>query len=182
MATRDALKFFQAYISELVEIGGENLPKSISSGLGAKLATVYKEKGIFNIQSALRRSYEVLNASPEIKEVNKNEFEIKINYNESFCPIGGEPNSSKGDLIRKSICIPYTIGFLNETNSKYFYEIDVKNCIVSSGGNVCSYALHRKRKTGEHNSNSRTEKKVRHTKEKGLIHSLKKLFTKRDKT
>jgi len=157
LTTRDALKFFQAYILELVELGGENLPKSISIGLGGKLAKIYKEKGIHNIQPALRRGYEVLNGSPEITEMNTNEFEIIINYHENFCPIGGEPNPSKGELIRKLICIPYTIGFLNEMDPKYSYEIDIKECILTSGGNMCYYALHRKRKMGEKKNNLRSD-------------------------
>jgi len=174
MPTQDALKFFQAYISELIDIGGENLPKSISSGLGAKLATIYKEKGIDDIQSGLHRSYEVLTASPEIREVKKNEFEIKILYKEDFCPIGGELNPSKKDLIQKSICLPYTIGFLNEMNHEYSYNIDIKECILTSGKNRCYYILQRKRK--EREGDVKVEKNEQYKKEKGLVSSLKKLF------
>jgi len=151
MTTQDALKLFQTYLSELVEIGGKNLPKSISSGLGAKLAKIYKKKGINDIISGLRKSYQVLNGSPEFKEIEKDKWEIKINYSNHFCPIGGKKKSSRGNLIRESICIPYTIGFLNEMNSEYFYRLKSEECILETGDNICHYMLQRKRKQKDNN-------------------------------
>ncbi|GAH80770.1 unnamed protein product, partial [marine sediment metagenome] len=42
----NTLKLFQAYIKEMIEVGGENLPKILSATLGAKLGKAYKERGI----------------------------------------------------------------------------------------------------------------------------------------
>ena len=43
---RDALKFFQSYIKEMIDVGGANLPKSISASLGAKLGKILQKKGV----------------------------------------------------------------------------------------------------------------------------------------
>ena len=43
---KDALKFFQAFINEMIDVGGVNLPKSISVSLGAKLGKILKGRGI----------------------------------------------------------------------------------------------------------------------------------------
>ncbi|GAI90164.1 unnamed protein product [marine sediment metagenome] len=47
---KDALKFFHAYVNEMIEIGGENLPRAVSTKLGAKLAALYKEKSITDLR------------------------------------------------------------------------------------------------------------------------------------
>ena len=36
--TKDALKFFQAFINEMIDVGGANLPKSISMKLGTQIS------------------------------------------------------------------------------------------------------------------------------------------------
>ena len=73
--TTDALKFFQAYIKEMIDIGGENLPKTISAGLGANLAKIYKEKGISTIEAGLKESYSVLDAKTQVTKINDHTFE-----------------------------------------------------------------------------------------------------------
>ncbi|TXT66460.1 MAG: hypothetical protein BAJALOKI3v1_30119 [Promethearchaeota archaeon] len=153
--SKDALKFFQSYVNEMIDVGGENLPKSISSRLGAKLAKIYKKAGICDIVVGLKKSYEVLKSIPEINETNENSLEVKIQYDECFCPIGGDPdpdNPEKGKIIQESICIPYTIGFLNEFNPNYNYDGAVEQCILSSGQKTCKYVLHRTLK--EENNNN----------------------------
>ena len=88
--TTDALKFLQAYIKEMISIGGENLPKTISARLGAKLAKLYKEKGISSIDSGLKKSYNVLDATAQInRKKNDKEIEVTIKHRKKFCPIGG---------------------------------------------------------------------------------------------
>jgi hypothetical protein len=140
--TIDALKFFQAYIREMIEIGGENLPKTISSGLGADLAKIYKKKGLISIEDGLKEIYSVLGAKIEIKQINPNQLEITIKHHDTFCPIGGKYDPNKSELFQNSICIPYTVGFLNEMNSKYKYSWDIHECILNTGNNCCRYSLY----------------------------------------
>jgi hypothetical protein len=138
----DALKFFQAYIKQMIDIGGENLPKTISSGLGANLAKIYKSKGLISIEDGLKEIYSVLNAKIEIKQINPNQLEITIKHHDNFCPIGGKYDPDKAELIQKSVCIPYTVGFLNELNPKFKYSWDIHDCILSNKGDYCRYMLY----------------------------------------
>ncbi|MCK4282581.1 MAG: hypothetical protein KAX10_10720, partial [Candidatus Lokiarchaeota archaeon] len=62
MNQQDALRFFHAYINEMINLGGENLPRSISTRLGSKLAKIYKDREIESLEQALRELYEVLGA------------------------------------------------------------------------------------------------------------------------
>lgn len=140
--TTDALKFFQAYIKEMISIGGENLPKTISAGLGANLAKLYKEKGILNIEKGLKNSYSVLNAKAHITQINDNKYEVNIKHRKKFCPIGGKYNPDKANLIQKSICIPYTVGFLNEMDPQFKYSWEIHKCILESNENYCRYTLY----------------------------------------
>jgi len=87
-----ALKFFQAYLNEMIEVGGENLPRTISTKLGSKLAKIYKSRGINDIEMALEQMYKVMNGSPKIKKVDDNNFEVTLKYPKRFCPIGGKYN------------------------------------------------------------------------------------------
>ena len=52
---RDALKFFQAYIKEMIDVGGVNLPKSISVSLGAKLGKLLRERGLIGLENSLKK-------------------------------------------------------------------------------------------------------------------------------
>ena len=64
---REALKFFHAYIKEMIDVGGANLPKSISASLGAKLGKMLKNRGVIGLENSLKRIYKVLNAKTTIK-------------------------------------------------------------------------------------------------------------------
>jgi len=138
---QDALKFFHAYISEMINLGGENLPRSISTRLGSKLAKIYKEREIESLEQALTYLYEVLGAEVKIEKVSKKKFNIRIKHPYQFCPIGGSYNPSKREKFLEIICIPYTIGFLKEFNPINGYHIDSKNCILRDGGHLCEYDL-----------------------------------------
>ena len=138
---KDALKFFHAYIDEMISLGGENLPRSISTRLGGNLAKVYKSRGITNLEAALSKMYEVLGAEPKIKKVNEYEYNVKVKHSSEFCPIGGASNPSRGSKFIEIICIPYTIAFLKRLDPKYDYQIVKKVCIVRNGGRTCEYNL-----------------------------------------
>ena len=110
---KEALKFFHNWINEMIDIGGPNLPKAVSTRLGAKLGNLYKKRGISDIKSGLKKSYEILNGKTSIQEVDDNTIEVDIEYSREFCPIGGGFNKDKAKVIQESICYPYTIAFLN---------------------------------------------------------------------
>jgi len=141
--SKDALKFFQAFLKEMIEIGGPNFPKSISSELGAKLAKIYKGRGIYGIEHGLRLSYKAMDANPKIERLNQNTLEIKMKYPKSFCPIGGKfrNDAEHAEMIQNSICFPYTYGFLNEMDSNFKYNGTIKECILKNNRDICHYIL-----------------------------------------
>lgn len=138
---RDALKFFQAYIKEMIDLGGPNLPKSISASLGAKLGKILQKKGVTVLENTLNRIYAVLNAKTSIKSIDDNTLEISLKYSNRFCPIGGKYNPDKSDLIQNSICIPYTAAILNSTHPEFKYTAEIKECILNSNNRHCKYIL-----------------------------------------
>ena len=146
--TKDALKFFQSYIREMIEIGGENLPKSISARLGAKLARLYKEKGITEIEDGLMMSYKVLDSKPKINKLDNKTYEVILKYPKKFCPIGGKLKNDPewAGVLQDSICFAYTYGFLNELDPRFNYDATINECILTSNKHICQYILKLKEK------------------------------------
>ena len=138
---RDALKFFQSYIKEMIDVGGANLPKSISASLGAKLGKLLQKKGVTGLENSLKRIYNVLNAKTSIKAIDDNTLEISLKYSKRFCPIGGKYNPDKSELIQNTICIPYTVAILNSSHPEFRYSVEIKECILNSNNNFCRYVL-----------------------------------------
>jgi len=139
---KDALKFFQIYIKEMIDIGGINLPKAISSKLGSKLGKLYKERGfILEIGTALKQIYIALNGKPVIKQLNENRYEVIVRYPKKFCPIGGAYSPSRAPIFQENICIPYTRGFLNELFPQFIFGEDFLNCIPLNNQRTCHYIL-----------------------------------------
>ena len=140
--TKDALKFFQAYIREMIDVGGTNLPKAISAKSGAKLGKIYKERSLVSeIDDALKQVYLALKAKPIVKKLNDSQYEVIVKYSKGFCPIGGSNHSSRAQIFQEIICIPYTKGFLNELFPQYKFEADIINCIPLNGRKTCHYKL-----------------------------------------
>lgn len=125
----------------MINLGGENLPRSISTRLGSKLAKIYKEREIESLEQALRDLYEILGAEVKIKKVSEKKFNIRIKHPYQFCPIGGSYNPSKREKFLEIVCIPYTIGFLKEFKPVNGYHLELKNCILRDGGQLCEYDL-----------------------------------------
>lgn len=144
---KDALKFFQAYIKEMIDVGGNNLPKAISSKSGAKLGKLYKKRGLTqDIGIALTQIYTVLKAKPAIKQLNENTYEVIIKYPKRFCPIGGSHSPTRAPIFQENICIPYTKGFLNELFPQYLFQENILNCILLNNHKTCHYILKLKKK------------------------------------
>ncbi|UCC19874.1 MAG: hypothetical protein JSV62_00945 [Promethearchaeota archaeon] len=139
---KDALKFFQVYIKEMVDIGGENLPKAISSKLGAKLGKMYKEREYNpDIVTALKQIYIALNGKPLIKQLDENRYEVTVKYSKKFCPIGGAYTPSQPPIFQENICVPYTRGFLNELFPQIAFGEDFLSCIPLNNQRVCHFIL-----------------------------------------
>jgi len=131
----------------MIEIGGENLPKAISTKSGAKLGKLYKERGIsLDIGNTLKQLYSVLRAKPVIKQLNEKTYEVIVRYSKKFCPIGGAYNPSRAPIFQENICIPYTRGFLNEIFPQFMFESDILNCIPLNNQHTCHYILKIKNK------------------------------------
>ncbi len=137
----DALKFFQSYIKEMIDVGGVNLPKSISASLGAKLGKLLKERGVSGLVNTLKRIYNVLNAKTQIKNIDDNTLEITLRYRSRFCPLGGKYNPDRAELIQNTICIPYTVAILNSSHPQYKYNAKIMECILRSNHKSCKYRL-----------------------------------------
>jgi len=138
-------------VKEMIDIGGSNLPKAISSKSGAKLGKLYKNKGLpLKIEDSLSQIYTVLNAKPIIKKLDDNTYDVIIKYPKKFCPIGGSNNSSRATLFQENICMPYTRGFLNELFPEYKFEADVLNCIPLNNTKTCHYILKIENRTNAH--------------------------------
>ncbi|MCK4478998.1 MAG: hypothetical protein KAV01_00580 [Candidatus Lokiarchaeota archaeon] len=148
---RDALKFFQAYIKEMIDVGGINLPKSISASLGAKLGKLLKQRGISGLENTLKRIYNVLNAKTQIKTIDDNTMEITLRYRSRFCPLGGKYNPDRAELIQNTICNPYTVAILNTTHPEYKYSAKIMECILNSNQKNCKYRLVKELKSIDNN-------------------------------
>ncbi|MFX0024388.1 MAG: hypothetical protein ACFE9S_18865 [Candidatus Hermodarchaeota archaeon] len=144
---KDALKFFQAYIKEMIDIGGNNLPKAISSKSGAKLGQLYKKRGLtYDIGTVLKQIYTALKAKPIITQLNENTYDVIVKYPKRFCPIGGSHNPTRASIFQENICIPYTKGFLNEIFPQYLFQENILNCIPLNNHKTCHYVLTLKNK------------------------------------
>ena len=138
----DSLKFFQAYIKEMVDVGGKNLPKAISSKLGSKLGIFYKRKmSTFEIDLALNQMYLALNAKPLIRKLDDDNYEVIVKYSKKFCPIGGAYNPAHASIFQNNICIPYVRGLLNELFPQFTFGEEILNCIPLNGKKTCHYIL-----------------------------------------
>jgi len=126
----------------MIDVGGSNLPKAISSKSGAKLGKFYKSRGVpLKIEDVLNQMYSALNAKPKIRKINENTFDVIVKYPKKFCPIGGANSSTRATLFQENICRPYTRGFLNELFPEYKFESDILNCIPLNNHRTCHYIL-----------------------------------------
>lgn len=128
-----------------MDIGGDNLAKSVSTKLGSKLGKLYKNRHPnASLETHLKQIYTVLDAKPKIKNVNGNPnvLEVIVKHKKKFCPIGGDCKSkARAEFINNNVCIPYTLGFLNELEPKLKFKAEIKNCIAFNNTKFCHYIL-----------------------------------------
>ncbi len=138
---KDTLKFFHAYINEMIEVGGENLPRAVSTKLGAKLAGIYKRKGIKDLDLALKTAYKALGATTKVNYIDASTISVKIKHSNKFCPIGGKKNPNQAETIHNSICFPYTKSFLTNLFPEYSFDAEINKCILTNSNSHCEYLL-----------------------------------------
>ncbi len=131
----------------MIDIGGNNLPKAISTKSGSKLGKLYRERGLaLDLDIALKQVYSKLKAKPVVKKLDENTYEVMLRYSKKFCPIGGVYNPSRASIFQENICIPYTRGFLNELFPQFTFESEILNCIPLNNQRTCHYILKIKNK------------------------------------
>jgi len=131
----------------MIDIGGNNLPKAISTKSGSKLGKLYKKRGLtLDIGIALKQIYSVLKAKPSVRKLNNDTYDVTVKYSKKFCPIGGGHNPARAAIFQKNICIPYTRGFLNELFPQFTFESEILDCIPLNNHRTCHYILKIKNK------------------------------------
>ena len=138
---KDALKFFQAYINEMIDVGGANLPKSISVSLGAKLGKFLRTQGDEGIEDSLRKIYNVLKAKVRIVADDDDTLDIFLKYSRRFCPIGGKLNPERAKVIQDIICVPYTSSILHSLRTDLKFQVEIMDCILNSNEKTCHINL-----------------------------------------
>jgi len=140
--SKNSLKFFQSYILEMADIGGENLPKTVSTKLGTKLGKIYKDRNPdASLEKNLKKIYTILGAKPKIMRLDDNTLEVTVKHRKKFCPIGGDFNVKRAEFVNNNICIPYTLGFLHQLEPKIKFEAKIQSCIVKNNTKICQYLL-----------------------------------------
>ncbi|MFX1490143.1 MAG: hypothetical protein ACFFBI_13400 [Promethearchaeota archaeon] len=138
----DVLKFFQAYVKEMIDIGGNNLPKAVSVKSGSKLGKFYRKRvSVLDLEVVLKQFYAGLNGKPTIKKIDDNTYDVCVKYSKKFCPIGGSYDPSRGTIFQENICVPYTKGFLSELFPQFTTEADFLDCIPLNNKKTCHYIL-----------------------------------------
>jgi hypothetical protein len=138
--TTDIIKFFQAFIRHMAKLGGKNLPKTISTSLGAELGKSYLKRQVTDWKSAITGMFEGMGGKIDIFEKEQN-WVLKIQYPSEFCPIGGKKDTERFEITTESICVPYIAGFLKILKGKLNKNPTVSHCIVREGGNTCEFMV-----------------------------------------
>jgi hypothetical protein len=82
---KDVLKFFQAYIKEMIDVGGTNLPKAISVKSGSKLGKLYKEReSLSGLEVVLKQFYTAFNGKPTIKKIDDNTYDVNVKFSKKY--------------------------------------------------------------------------------------------------
>jgi len=152
----DYLKFFQSFIASMVQIGGINLPKSVSTMLGRNLGEVYKKRGVTDPKEALESMFKAMGGvnvtfqpldeetgevqSVEGEEVNgsmETGFSVTTEYPTEFCSIGGGLKPKRYNLFFEGICQPYASAFLASFRPGSKITLTNEKCVLKDGDNKC---------------------------------------------
>src|SRR4030042_417333 len=132
----DIIKFFQAFIRQMAKVGGKNLPKTISTSLGAELAKAYQKRDIQEWKIAVTGLIEGEGGKLEIIETS-NSCILKTQHPSDFCPVGGKMDPAHFEIVTESLCRPYMRGFLKGFEKIVTKIPPITKCIVRDGGSLC---------------------------------------------
>ncbi|HME56009.1 MAG TPA: hypothetical protein VKM55_27645 [Candidatus Lokiarchaeia archaeon] len=144
----DYLKFFQSFIASMVQIGGINLPKSVSTMLGRNLGEVYKKRGVTDPKEALGSMFKAMGGESVMFEPLEEEtgedilpmengFKVTTEYATEFCPIGGGLKPKRHSLFFEGICQPYASAFLASFRPGSKITLTCDRCVLKDGDNKC---------------------------------------------
>ncbi len=136
MVKDDILKFFQAFVRQMVVVGGVNFPKTISTSLGASLGKRYTLEGVTDWKDALPRMIEAMGGTLDVVE-RGGEVVFETRYDGGLCPIGGPPSPARFESVTEGVCKPYLAGFLRSLKGTLGALPAVQRCIVRDGGATC---------------------------------------------
>ncbi len=140
VVSTDIIKFFQAFIRQMVKVGGGNLPKTISSSLGGELGKSYLKKNVRDWKKAITGMIEGMGGKLEIVE-KEGSWLLISQYPSEFCPIGGKQDSVRFASTTDSVCIPYISGYLLALRLKLKRNPILNKCIVKDGGKTCEFQV-----------------------------------------
>jgi hypothetical protein len=148
----DYLKFFQSFIASMVQIGGINLPKSVSTMLGRNLGEVYKKRAVTDPKEALESMFKAMggvnvtfqplddeNVEADDAEVQAMEigFKVTTEYPTAFCSIGGSFKPKRFNMFFEGICQPYAAAFLSSFRPRNKITLTCEKCVLKDGDNKC---------------------------------------------
>jgi hypothetical protein len=137
----DTVKFFQAFISQMIMIGGNNLPKTIAIKLGGNLGGLYRNKGVNDWKVALKGMLVAMGGDVKSIERDGEDFFWLTEFQENSCPIGGKMNKARHAMFKVSVCEPYIKGFLNAFESSWKCDVESTGCILKDGGKSCAMKM-----------------------------------------
>jgi len=132
----DVIKFFQAFIRQMAKVGGKNLPKTISTSLGADLGKLYLKRDIHDWIIAMTGLQEGGGGKLEITQTPTS-WILKTQHPSDFCPVGGKMDPEHFEIITESLCRPYIRGFLKAFEKRVTKIPPITKCIVRDGGCFC---------------------------------------------
>nr|MDO8111196.1 hypothetical protein [Candidatus Sigynarchaeota archaeon] len=133
----DYVKFFQSFIASMVQIGGINLPKSVSTMLGRNLGEVYKKRGITDQKVALESMFKAMGGKAVSFVDTQTGFKVTTEFPTEFCPIGGSVKPKRHNMFFEGICNPYASGFLSSFNPKEKVSLSFQKCVLKDADSKC---------------------------------------------
>lgn len=121
----------------MVEMGGINLPRTISTMLGRNLGKIYKERGVTDQKVALTSMFKAMGGKKVSFEDIENGYIITTEFPTDFCSIGGGLKPKRYNMFVESICFPYAKGFLSQFNPNATISVDCEACVLRDPDNKC---------------------------------------------
>ncbi len=121
----------------MVEIGGINLPRIVSTKLGRNLGEIYKCRNIQDESTALKEMFRAMGGTTTDVTSIPRGIEVTTRFPEDFCSIGGGLKPKRHSLIFEGICSPYASGFLSTFRPGKSIKVTCLQCITKDPGSTC---------------------------------------------